>query len=95
MRLSLTKAAQHDIDMLHAHGQKNFGRSVADNYVRQLLDLLDLLEGNPLMGLVRTGFKIELRTIRYREHLVFYRANKRAIKVIRILHSSQNWSDMF
>lgn len=95
MRLDLSKAAQRDIDEMHAYGLKVFGRTVADDYSRQLLDLLDVLQENPRMGIVRAGFKAELRTLRYRSHLVFYRISQRGIRIQRILHGSQNWSVMF
>lgn len=95
MQLSLTKAAQRDIDKLHAYGIQNFGRSVADDYSRQLLNLLDLLKDNPRMGVERSEFKKITRTLRYRSHMIFYRLNQRGLKIHRILHLSQNWSQMF
>jgi toxin ParE1/3/4 len=95
VQLSLTKAAQRDIDAMHAYGVQNFGRSVADDYSKQLLDLLDLLQDNPRMGVERSEFKKVIRTLRYRSHMVFYRLNQRGLKVHRILHTSQNWMQMF
>ncbi len=80
---------------MHAYGLKNFGRSVADEYSRQLLDLLDLLQNNPRMGVERNDFKKVTRTLRYRSHMIFYRLNQRGIKIHRILHTSQNWEQMF
>lgn len=95
MQLDLTKTAQRDIDAMHAYGLLNFGRRVADDYSRQLLDLLDLLQETPRMGMERTDFKKATRILRYRSHMIFYRLNQRGIKIHRILHTSQNWQQMF
>jgi toxin ParE1/3/4 len=95
MRLNLSKAAQRDIDAMHAYGIANFGKPVADAYSKQLLDLLDLLQDNPRMGRERSEFNSELRTLRYRSHLIFYKLNQRGIRIHRILHGSQNWTTLF
>jgi toxin ParE1/3/4 len=95
VQLSLSQAAQRDIDAIYAYGLQSFGRSVADAYSKQLLDLLDLLQDNPRMGLERTEFKKVMRTLRYRSHIIFYRLSQRGLKVLRILHISQNWLQMF
>jgi toxin ParE1/3/4 len=94
MQLKLSKAAQRDIDAMHAYGFKTFGKLTADEYVRQLLNLLDLLQENPQMGRERTDFNSEIRALRYKSHMIFYKLNQRGIRIHRILHGSQNWSEI-
>jgi toxin ParE1/3/4 len=91
MRLELSAAAERDIDAIHIYGMGTFGRKVADDYVRNLLDLLDLLQLNPMMAMERSDLKRKTRVLRYKSHLIFYRLNSRGIKVQRVLHGSQNW----
>jgi toxin ParE1/3/4 len=94
MRPELSHAAQRDIDALHAYGLQNFGKLVADEYVRRLLDLLDLLELNPRLARERTELKAGLRVLNYRSHMLAYRINRRGIKILRILHIRQNWTEI-
>jgi toxin ParE1/3/4 len=94
MRLELSKSAQRDIDALHLYGVGNFGKTVADDYVRKLLDLLDLLELNPRMARERTELKFGMRLLPYRSHLLAYRINRRGIKVLRVFHVRQNWTSI-
>lgn len=91
MRLELSSAAQRDIDAIHIYGAQTFGKRIADEYLRGLLDILDLLQLNPMMAMERSELKRKTRALRYKRHLIFYRLNTRGIKVHRILHSSQNW----
>lgn len=92
MRPELSRSAQRDIDTLHAYGVQNFGKAVADDYVRGLLDLLDLLELNPMMARERIEYKAGLRLLYHRSHLLDYRVNRRGIKISRVLHVRQNWT---
>jgi toxin ParE1/3/4 len=94
MRPELSRSAQRDIDALHTYGLQNFGKIVADDYVRRLLDLLDLLALNPRMARERTELKVGLRLLNYRSHILAYRINRRGIRVLRILHARQNWTEI-
>jgi plasmid stabilization system protein ParE len=91
MRLELSRTADRDIDALHIYGSQHFSKTVADDYVRGLLDLLDLLELNPMMARERLEFKVGLRLLNYRSHLLAYRINRRGIRVFRVLHIRQDW----
>lgn len=94
MRPELSRSAQRDIDALHSYGLQNFGKTVADDYVRRLLDLLDLLAPNPRMARERSELKAGLRLLNYRSHMLAYRINSRGIKILRILHVRQNWTEI-
>jgi plasmid stabilization system protein ParE len=91
MRPELSRSAQRDIDALHAYGVKHFGKAVADDYVTKLLDLLDLLELNPLMARERIELKAGLRLLSYKSHFLAYRINRGRLRVSRVLHVRQNW----
>ena len=95
MLLDLSAMAQHDIDVLHAYGEQQFGKQTADDYSAGLLNLFDLLELNPRMAPEIQSFKRKLRLLHYRSHLVFYRLGRQKIQVLRILHHRQNWQAYF
>ncbi len=91
MRLELSKAAQRDIDAIHAYGNTQFETLAADRYMHGLFDLFDLLCLNPEMAVEIKELKRSMRRLRYRSHVAFYRIAKSRILVVRVLHYKQDW----
>jgi len=93
MLLDLSAQAKRDIERLHQDGAKKFGPVQAASYTGGLLDLLDLIQSNPMMARERPEFRRQMRLIRYRSHVVFYRVETDIIHVLRILHGKQDWME--
>ena len=93
MRLELSAQASRDIERLHRDGVARFGTRTAADYIKGLLDLLDLIGRNPMMARDRMEFHPPARLIRYKSHVVFYRIADERIKIVRVLHGRQDWFD--
>jgi toxin ParE1/3/4 len=93
MRLELSARGRQDIERLHHDGAQRFGVQQAAHYTAGLFDLFDLILANPKMAAVRPAFSRQTRLIRYRSHVVLYRIEGEAIRIVRILHGKQDWMD--
>lgn len=93
MLLELSGQAKRDIERLYQDGAKKFGPVQAASYTSGLLELLDLIRSNPMMARERPEFRRQMRLIRYRSHVVFYRIETDAIRVLRILHGKRDWME--
>ena len=93
MRLEISKRALLDLELIHHDGVTHFGTAVAANYSRGLLDLFELILSNPLMARERPEYRNSTRLLRYKSHVVFYRADGGSIKIVRVLHGRQDWRE--
>ena len=62
----------------------------ADRYLDQLrVRSLELLQ-HPQMGRLRSEIHVGVRSLLFRNHLIFYRMEGSTIQILRILHGSMN-----
>lgn len=93
MQLELSVQARRDIIALHRAGVERFGARLAAHHTSGLFNLLDLLTTNPQMARVHSRFRNNMRVLRYESHVIIYRIVEDVIRVVRILHGKQNWTD--
>lgn len=93
MQLDISAKAENDIDALFLHGLMSFGEAEASNYSSGLFDLFELILDNPKIGRELVELKRHPRMISYQSHVVFYRVERRRVRILRILHGKQNWVD--
>ena len=93
-RFRLAQAAETDLIGLWHFGAERWSPGQADRYEDGLLALLDLLSTQPCMARERPDLGTGVRAHAYRSHVVFYRAEKDGIEVLRIAHSRSDWTDV-
>ena len=62
----------------------------ADRYLDHLSQRARELIKHPQLGRMRTEVHSGIRSLLFRNHLIFYRVNKSAIQILRILHGSMD-----
>ena len=96
-----TALAEEDLDQIEDHISAHYPAAAArvrEAIVRQSLGLGDM----PAKGMALTrpsneqesGVRL-LPVIRYRNYLILYRVEPELIRVLRILHASQDWTRFF
>jgi toxin ParE1/3/4 len=91
MLLKVSARAARDIDAIVVYGEEKFGAPVARSYYKDLLDLFELILANPYMARERPELRFKSRMIRFRSHVVFYKAENGGVRILRILHGRQDW----
>ncbi len=87
---ALSLQAELDINVLFDYTEKEFGFDQAITYVSEFEPIFHLLIENPELGKVRDEIKPGLRSIPKDSHVIFYRIMRNHIRIVRILHSSQD-----
>ncbi len=83
----LTVEAREDYHDLTLYGLHIWGTSVAERYHADIARVLDSLGRFPRMGRRKEGLTDEIRTIAVGQHVIYYRIDPDAVRVLRILHS--------
>ncbi len=89
-RYRLSPGAQRDMADIWLYSAQNWGVDRADDYIRALTDAMVLLVEDPSLGVscenVRPGYRKRLSG----SHAIFYRQERAAIVVIRVLHQNMD-----
>ena len=89
--LLLTAAAEADLEEIRAYTEATWGEAQWLAYYGSLLEAFERIVAFPLAGRTRDAFVRGLRSVRCREHVIFYLpGNGGAVVVQRILHGARN-----
>ena len=91
----LAEIAQLDIEEIFDFTVSEFGIGKAIEYHLNFIHLFEQLIEFPKEGKARDGIKKGLRSITKESHVVFYRILDDHVRIIRILHHSQNYKGKF
>ena len=86
MRVLYRPAALADLDQIHDATRELWGLAQAEHYLSQLRAAVDRVVQHPRSGRVYAVAATEYRAVRSGRHLIFYRLDRDAIVVVRILH---------
>lgn len=86
----LSNIAETDISDIYDYTLCEQGAAQAAIYLSGLDRFIDNLVGQPTMGKARPEIREGLRSFQYEHHTVFYRLMRDHIRIIRILHSSND-----
>jgi toxin ParE1/3/4 len=89
MRLELTTPAREDLLDVWAY-IAGHDETAADNYLEELRRRALELIKHPELGRKRDEVIPGIRSLLFRNHLIFYRVEASAIKVLRILHGNMD-----
>lgn len=89
MKLQISQPARDDLvdiwEFIAEHDEL-----AADRYLDHLRLRARELIRYPLLGRVRRELRPEIRSLLFRNHLIFYRVKNDSIQILRILHGSRD-----
>lgn len=88
--VKLRPLAESDLADIYRYTHRQWGRSQANAYIRDLHQAFLSLAEHPAAGRDRSDIKLELRSQRQGSHIIFYRAIPTGILIVRILHQSMD-----
>jgi toxin ParE1/3/4 len=86
-RYVLSPRARRDIDEIWDYTAKLWGAKQAENYLRQLQAAIKLIAANPALGRSCDNVRRGYRKFPAGSHMLFYRAEKSGVEIVRILHA--------
>ena len=86
MKYRLRRQAESDLVEIWNYTAVRWGLSQAERYVSQVLNMLDMLGGNPRLGSSASEVRSGYRKKAVGSHIIFYREDDGVIDVVRILH---------
>lgn len=90
MQVKLLPAARSDLFDLWNFGIERFGEARADQFIFDLYAALDLLADNPEMAQRSDDIRHGTRRLVIGPYVALYLIEERAIKVVRVLHTSRD-----
>lgn len=89
-KVFLSHEARNDLVEIGMQGAARFGDEVADAYQRDFDKSFQLLESFPEIGPLRGEFGVQVRWLLCNRHRIFYRLTGDIVRIVRILHVSQD-----
>ncbi len=86
----LSEDADADLSGIFVYSVTTFGEAIAQDYFLGLHDALELIADNPMIGAGADYVRPGLRRFAHRRHVVFYRVLPTGVRVLRILHGTQD-----
>ena len=84
-KYQLTNAADEDLAELYSYSFIEFGERRADAYFESLEDCLQLLAGNPQLGVSVTRLRRKYLRFVHERHTIYYKKSRSEILIVRIL----------
>jgi toxin ParE1/3/4 len=93
MGYRLSRAADEDLVIILIDGEREFGLSRAERYVRGMRRCFELLGANPRLAQERPDIAPGLRVFPHRSHLVLYVSDDKGdVLVLRVRHQREDWT---
>jgi toxin ParE1/3/4 len=85
-RLLIPDAARADLRGISTYGEREWGTARTKLYVAAIRERLQLLRLRPEIGVTRKDIATGYSSVLAGRHIIFYRIERNAILIIRILH---------
>ena len=79
-----------DLGDIAFYTEARWGRRQRDNYIHDLNDCFGTLAESPGLGRSRDEIRQGLRSLAYKQHVIFYRLEASDIEIVRILHTARD-----
>jgi toxin ParE1/3/4 len=89
-KLELASGAEHDLGVLLAYSLATWGAERRDAYAERLSVAMHELLTHPFLGRARDDVWPGLRGRLAGQHVIYYVADERTVRIIRILHAKMN-----
>jgi toxin ParE1/3/4 len=87
--------ARADLDEIWKHYERTVSPSVAEKIVRQIDDVIRLIQEHPLAGRARDEVRAGLRSFAATPHVVFYRVRNDVPEIVRVLDGRRDIDEIF
>lgn len=84
--LEIQPLARRDLKEIWIYTYETWDAEQADRYLRDLGSKIALLESNPRLGRTRDDVRPGCRSLEVNRHVVYYRIDGAAVRVLRVLH---------
>jgi toxin ParE1/3/4 len=88
--VDLTEDAQRDFRDILVYGEQQWGTAQRDRYEARLNRGLQSLARHPYLGRARNEIAAGVRSLVIQRHIILYRIEDDAIRVLRIVHASMD-----
>lgn len=89
-RYELTPLARFDMREIWAYSVQQWGRRIADSYIRDLTAAIESVALDPYLGVSADEVRPDYRRHVFRSHVIFYALSDNGIVVARILHQQMD-----
>lgn len=87
----LSRRAQLNLKAIHAFSIEQFGKRVANQYLRKLRDRMRQLTDNPGLGTARPDIKAGYRSVLEGSHIIYYTIlDEELVGIIDVLHQAMD-----
>jgi toxin ParE1/3/4 len=91
-RYALTPLARLDMREIWTYTVRQWGRRVADGYIRDLSAAIETIARDPYLGVAAEWIGDDCRKHIFRSHVIFYAPTEEGVVVARILHQQMDAS---
>ncbi|WP_430540820.1 type II toxin-antitoxin system RelE/ParE family toxin [Planktotalea arctica] len=94
LKLSISRTAQSDLRGIWQYTAKTWSIDQADTYLRDLQSKFDMLCETPLIATEYSKFSPPIRVLRSGRHLILCNIKEDKLRILRIMHTSQDWMNI-
>ena len=94
-RISLSPEANNDLVSIWIYGATEWSPEQADKHLFEIESVCERLLDDTQLGKPRDELVVGVRSIVIRPHVVFYRASKTEIAIVRVLHQREDVGPVF
>jgi len=85
-----TNEAVKDLEEIWSYTKQKWSIVQADRYYNLIIDEIEFISSNPLLGRSIEYIKEGYRSTRVKSHIIFYKQQEDAIIIVRILHQGMD-----
>ena len=89
-RYELSAVAEEDLGNIYDYTLSEFGENQAVKYLNGLEQTFLTLIDQPELGRKRDEISVDLRSLAYEKHVIFYGIMRESILIVRVLHGSRD-----
>jgi toxin ParE1/3/4 len=90
MKIHISRKAEEDLENIYVYSYQNFGLNKAEAYLDTLNQRILDISSNSLIGADYSFVKAGTRRLIIKSHTIYYSRQLNIIKIIRVLHHSQD-----
>lgn len=89
IRYSLSPRAESDLDVIWMY-YAQFDPENANRFVREIIEIFEMIARNPSAGRVRNEFRENLRSFPKDAYSIFYYPKTTGVRIMRVLHTARD-----
>ena len=90
-----THKTVRDLEAIYRFGRREWGREKSTQYLLHLEKCFERLAAMPESGPFRPEIGPGIRSFVHRAHVIYYRAERDLVEIVRVLHTAQDQKAQF